>query len=985
MQSSHNVAFPSFELTAEKKLDSLNLNVQEFRHKTTGAQHIHLECDSEENVFLVALRTVPEDSTGVAHILEHTALCGSEKYPVRDPFFMMTRRSLNTFMNAFTSSDWTAYPLASLNKKDFNNLLDVYLDAVFFSRLDPLDFAQEGHRLEFQEAGDPNSPLEYKGVVFNEMKGAMSSVTSQLWQTMSKYLFPTSTYHHNSGGEPEAIPDLSYEQLQTFYQSHYHPSNAIFMTFGDIPAAEHQEKFEKQALHAFEKLDEQIEVTDEKRYYAPVKVQESYANDDDDLENKTHVVLAWLLGKSANLEDTLRAQLVSSVLLDHSASPLMQALETSDLGSAPSPLCGLDDSQKELSFMCGLSGTANDSSDEVEALLLNTLKTVAEQGVPISELEAALHQLELQQREVGGDSYPYGLQLILKALTGANHRADPAALLDLDTALLTLRKDIQDPNFVPNMIKEWLLDNPHQVRLTLVPDADISARKQRAERNKLDHIQSTLTESEKAFIVEQAAALKQRQDAEDDPSILPQVTLVDVPEKERSVSGKQLNSDSTPVHLYGAGTNGLVYQQVIYQLPQLDPLERDHLSLYGQSLSELGCGDTSYLDMQKRQNAVSGGISAFSTVRGDVRDINDCSGYYVYSGKALNANHPALSDLQHDIISSARFDEHSRMQEIVSQLRVGMEQSVTGSGHALAMTAASAGCSLMSQLNQYYSGLDAIKRIKTLDSQVNGANDVEAFANSLASIHTKITQQARQILVVGETHEIEHSAKHIAPLLSRTRLSHTRSNGDAFIGNSSADHGVFAPRQIKQAWVCNSQVNFCAKAYATVPLAHKDSAALVVLGHYLRNNYLHKTIREQGGAYGGGASQDNNGAAFRFYSYRDPRMAETLNDFDSAIQWMLSTSHKNDKLEEAILGTIGSLDRSESPAGQAKRCFHSELHGRTLDIRESFRAGVLKTSVDDLIRVTETYLQPDKASTAIVTGKDKIKDAEALGLEIIEL
>lgn len=218
----------------------------------TGATHYHLSADNNENVFLVALRTIPTDSTGVAHMLEHTALCGSERFPVRDPFFMMIRRSLNTFMNAFTSSDWTAYPFASQNRKDFDNLMDVYLDAVFFSRLHELDFAQEGHRFEFDTPDDANSDLVYKGVVFNEMKGAMSSPVSTLWQTVTEHLFPTTTYHYNSGGEPENIPDLSYQQLKDFYKIHYHPSNAVFMTFGDIPAYEHHEVFENKVLNRFE-------------------------------------------------------------------------------------------------------------------------------------------------------------------------------------------------------------------------------------------------------------------------------------------------------------------------------------------------------------------------------------------------------------------------------------------------------------------------------------------------------------------------------------------------------------------------------------------------------------------------------------------------------------------------------------------------------------------------------------------------------------
>ncbi len=289
-------AHPAFTWIRSERIESLNVTIEEYRHVKTGALHYHIDADNNENVFLVAFRTVPMDSTGVAHILEHTALCGSKKYPVRDPFFMMIRRSLNTFMNAFTSSDWTAYPFASQNRKDFDNLLDVYLDAAFFSRLDELDFLQEGHRVEFKQANDPQSELEFKGVVFNEMKGAMSSPVSVLWQTLSERLYPTTTYHYNSGGEPANIPDLSYQQLRDFYQTHYHPSNAVFMTFGDIPAYDHQKQFEVKALCHFEQLDVDIRVDDEVRFDQPIAVEDVYAFDAPDgvsRDQKTHHVKGW--------------------------------------------------------------------------------------------------------------------------------------------------------------------------------------------------------------------------------------------------------------------------------------------------------------------------------------------------------------------------------------------------------------------------------------------------------------------------------------------------------------------------------------------------------------------------------------------------------------------------------------------------------------------------------------------------------------------
>ena len=299
----------AFDLVRDETIPEIASDVRLYRHKKTGAEVLSFINDDENKVFGVVFKTPPEDSTGVAHILEHSVLCGSRKYPVKKPFVELIKSSMNTFLNAMTFPDKTAYPVASPNLHDFYNLVDVYLDAVFFPLISEDTFRQEGWHYE---ADGTQMPLSFKGVVFNEMKGAMSSVPSTLWHTLCKYLFPTTTYHYNSGGDPESIPDLSYAELEHFYRHHYHPSNAIFMTFGDIPAHEHQARFEELALKRFDKLDIHIAVPDEKRYHAPVRVQESYAfTEDGDLAGNTHIVVGWLLGKSANLEDLLKAQLLS--------------------------------------------------------------------------------------------------------------------------------------------------------------------------------------------------------------------------------------------------------------------------------------------------------------------------------------------------------------------------------------------------------------------------------------------------------------------------------------------------------------------------------------------------------------------------------------------------------------------------------------------------------------------------------------------------
>ena len=972
---------PAFEWLSSERIDSLNLTLQAFRHIKTGALHYHMEAENTENVFLVGFRTVPMDSTGVAHILEHTALCGSKKYPVRDPFFMMIRRSLNTFMNAFTSSDWTAYPFASQNKKDFNNLLDVYLDAVFFTRLDELDFLQEGHRIEFKEASNADSDLEYKGVVFNEMKGAMSSPVSVLWQEVSKYLYPTSTYHYNSGGEPQDIPDLTYQQLKEFHKTHYHPSNAVFMTFGDIPVFEHQQKFEEQALAHFEKLDEIISVKPEKRYLAPLVVEEAYAYDvvgEESTEEKTHHVMSWLLGPCISLDDMMKANLLSQVLLDNSSSPLRQALEKTELGAAPSPLCGLEDSNFEMCFLCGLEGSKVENAQAFEKLVLDVLNDVAANGIPHEKLEAVLHQLELSQREVGGDSYPFGLQLILNGLTAAIHRSDPASLLNLDPVIESLREDIKDPEFIKNLVSDLLIKNQHRVRLTLRPDEDLSQRKEQAEKAQLAAIKSALSEEDQQAIIERAQALADRQTQEDDPEMLPKVGLDDVPAEIKIPEVTKRNIAGADSSIYQQGTNGLVYHEVVCELPELSEKELAVLPYYSSCLTELGCGDKDYLQMQEWQTSVSGGIHASHSIRAYTDDEQKIRAYFVFSGKALNRNNKKLAELMLETLNNVRFDEEDRIVELITQMRTRRERSVTGSGHTLAMTAAASGLSPIALLTHQFAGLAGIKSLKALDdSHIDGSDNNKAIKQTVqlfSSIHEKIKASAKSYMLTLEAEKVDECVAEFENSWQQT---------DASSCNSFTLPEI--KQQSKQMWIANTQVNFCARAYPTVTMEHADAAALSVLGGFMRNGYLHTAIREQGGAYGGGATQDTNIAAFKFYSYRDPRLSETLDDFDNAIDWVLENKHEDRQLEEAILGVIGSMDKPGSPAGEAKSAFHNELHGRSREKLQQFRQRVLKVSLDDLKSVTETYLKNGEASVAVITSAASHEEVGDLGLDVINL
>ena len=956
MQAEH--CHSAFRFISSKLIEALNIEVAEYEHKVTGARHYHIASDHDENVFLVAFRTVPEDSRGVAHILEHTALCGSERFPVRDPFFMMTRRSLNTFMNAFTSSDWTAYPFASQNRKDYFNLLDVYLDATFFSRLDPLDFAQEGHRVEFATQDDAASDLVYKGVVYNEMKGAMSSPVSTLWQTLTKYLFPTTTYHHNSGGDPECIPDLSYDDLLEFYRSHYHPSNAVFMTFGDLPVSELQQRFEDNALSRFERRDEQIAVADEKRYFAPVRIEEAYALTQDDLSSSTHHVMGWLLPRSIDLDDLMQAHLLSRVLLDNSSSPLRAALESTELGSAPSPLCGLEDSNREMSFLCGLEGSEPEHAAAFEQLVLDTLEQVVRDGVPMDMVEAQLHQLELTQREITGDGYPFGLQLILASMPAAIHRGNPIGVLDIDPALETLRAQIKDPDFIPGLIRRWLLDNPHRVRLTLRPDAELADRREAAEAAQLQQIKQGMSEAEKQAVIEQAVALEARQQQVDDDSILPCVTLEDVPAELKLPTAAELAGGALDTTWFNAGTNGLVYQQVIVDLPALSDAEQSLMPLYTYCLTELGCGERDYRANQAYQSQVTGGLHAYTSLRGSIDSEQEVSGYLVMSGKALSVNSDKLNTLMAETLEHARFDETARIREIVAQQRARREQSITGSGHSFAMMAACATLSPVARYSHKTRGLEGVQQVKALDKRLQDEAALQTLAADLASLHERIRQAPRRFLLVAEE-------EHQQAMLNQLAQHWTQPAGAGF-----APLALPSTRQaVKQLWLTNTQVNFCACAFPTVTTSHPDAAALTVLGDFLRNGYLHRAVREQGGAYGAGAGQDNGDAVFRFFSYRDPRVEGTLDDFSKAVEWLADRDDEQQRLQEAILGVVSSMDKPGSPAGEAKSVYHSTLFGRTPEVRQQFREQILAVTLADLKRVAQTYLKPELASVAVVTSQ----------------
>ena len=944
------------------------VSLQEYLHPQTGLRHYHFANDDNENAFLVCFLTPPADSTGVAHILEHLVLCGSKRFPVRDPFFLMLRRSLSTFMNALTAADWTAYPFATCNRRDFQNLLSVYLDATFFPNLDRRDFSQEGWRLDFADASDADAPLIYKGVVYNEMKGEMSSAMRQLWHRLCHHLFPSTTYRHNSGGDPSQIPELTWEFLVDFHRRHYTPANAIVFTYGDMDPVEHQRMLQEQVLSTFDAADangagtvgSEVAITD------PLSVTEKYRADHRAGEPEDHFLMGWLLGDSFDIAQQLRMRFLSHLLLDNSSCPLLHALETTPLAQAPSSIIGLDIDMRQMVFCVGAEDIDPNDADKIERLILDTIEQVARDGVAPALIEATLHQLELSQRDLGSGRFPRGLSLILSSLSGALHGDDIVSLLDIDSHLKQLRKDVTETDIVRDLARE-LLDTPHRVSLTFISDGELiekdAAREKSILADRLQQMDTRAREELVAFNQE----IAERQNQKDDADMLPKVTPADV-----SVDIAEPSATTTTEGYTGfaINANGLVYLRRFASFTVPSPECYRYLSAFADLLTEVGVGGQPYTEMQLRHSRYSGGVAS-SFLYDNVPHRSEPIAYWVMATKGLTDNFDRMRRLLEDTVQSARFDEDERIREQLAQWRLEAEHGVVAQGHRYAMLAASSAVSPLSYWNHRDSGLPEVQKLIQFHEQSDDDAWLGEFKQNMNRLREHLAGASVHWLVLSDAESLDG---HLAQLGSAGGALEER----AFLLDDVPEY----QSPMKQAWLANATVNFCAAAYHTVNRWHVDAAALTVLAHVLRNGYLHTAIREQGGAYGSGVHYDLSTSAFCFFSYRDPNITETLAHFRQSIEWVVDSLDDAAYLDEAILNTISAIDKPSLPSTQAHNIFVNQLLGRGIDWRRDFRMRVLDVTIEDLRKAARNYLLPEEPDCAVVASPDREELLRDLGYDI---
>lgn len=959
-----------YKINRIKKLEEISAWFYELDHIKTGAKHIHISNDDKENTFGVAFKTVPSDSTGVAHILEHTALCGSEKYNVRDPFFSMIKRSLNTFMNAFTASDWTMYPFSTQNKKDYYNLMGVYLDAAFFPNLDELSFKQEGHRLELEKKdGQDDEKLVHKGVVYNEMKGAMSSPNQVMVRSLMNALYPHTTYSNNSGGDPAVIPNLTHDELIAFHKRHYHPSNSFFYTYGNLSLEEHLSFIDENVLDKFDKIFPNTEVPLENRWDEPKIVAYKYPlGEHENPEKKCQACVAWLTADIKDSFETLSLIILEHILLGNSASPLRKALIDSGLGSSLSDGTGYDPDNRGTMFACGLKNVTKDAGPKIEKIIFDVLESLVKNGIDRDLIDSAIHQIEFHRKEITNSPYPYGIKLLLSISGSWFHGGDPVNNLQMDSLFSKLEEELNKGPFFESQIKKYFLDNPHRVQMSLLPDKDVEEIENRRVREKLDKIQKGLAPADIEKIIKDTSALKALQENEEDLSCLPTIELEEIPSEIVTVEASKAFS-KLPITCYPQPTSGIFYYSSVIKVEAIPDKLIQFIPFFCSAFNRMGTSKNDYIKLAQLIDAYTGGIGLSSHARTKFNNERECLPFISFSGKCLNRNIDNMYGIIEELLTAYRFEDLERMKNLLKEYQAGMESSIVSNGHRLAISLSTRNLGPASYLSEVWHGINQLKFIKDLNKDAGEERFTEISSNLTDIANILLNSDGYEIAVVGEEKEIlNHSDKAVA---LKNGLAKSRSNGNGGVPVRGDNIPVF------EGWYTQSSVSFVAKSLQVPKMGHKDAPALSLISKIMRSLYLHREIREKGGAYGGFALYNSEDGLFSFASYRDPHIINTLSAFEGAEDFIRSGNYKDEDVKEAILQVCSDIDKPEPPGFLARKAFYRKLVGLSDEVRREYKSRLLGLKKKDIVEAAEKYFNKEtmSASIAVISGKEKLEDA----------
>jgi Zn-dependent M16 (insulinase) family peptidase len=844
--------------------------------------------------------------------------------------------------------------------------LEVYLDAVFNPILNELSFMQEGIRLEFAVPWDPSTNLEFKGVVYNEMKGVLSAPFSRLNEEINKLLFPDITYGYNSGGDPKVIPQLTYDELLDFHKKYYHPSRCLFFFYGNMPLENHLDFIANATLKHAQKVPELPTFPLQPRFTQPKCEQTSYPiAQDEDEKDKTLIGFGWLTCHILNQEEVLALNVLELILLDTDASPLKMALLKS--GWCTQVISYMETDVNEIPWIIVLRGTNSDKADLLEELLRNTLKTIVEDGIPMQLIENAMHQLEIHRSEIGGNHSPFGLSLFMRSGLLKQHGGRPEDGLVIHSLFDQLHKMIQEnPRFFSELIQRYLLDNPHFVRVVMVPDKNLSEEEREFEKKTLEKMRENSTELQIQEIVHKASELTsfQKKQEEESTDILPKVTLADVPLATRNFLIKQESVGNLEVFSHECFTNEIVYADLIYDLPELSEEDLPYVRLFSVILPQIGCGGRDYKANLEYIQGNTGGVGVNFSLNLQVSDYQKLYPSLHLQGKALYRKAEKLFHLFNEIETSANFDDEERIKEILLKHYTALHSSLTQSSLKYAMNLSSSSLNIACKLANDWYGLPYYWKIREI---------IEHLDSNPAKVIVKMKQLQERLLALRNPHLV----------ITCDQVMYDEMKSKGFYGLQDIPMKVSIPwkgvypltQVIPQGRVIASPVACVAKVFKTIHYSHPNSPALYIAAFLFDNLTLHRRIREQGGAYGGGSASNTMAGNFYFYSYRDPNISSTLLAFQEAVNNVMEGNFDTSDLEEAKLEMIQVLDNPIAPGSRGLLAYTYLREGKTLEVRQTFRNKILSLTKEDVIAAVqqEIYPQLNTGSTVVFSGRDLLE------------
>lgn len=956
-----------FELRREETIAELQTVARLYHHVQTGAELLSMTNEDENKVFGIAFRTPPTDSTGIAHIMEHAVLGGSQKYPLKEPFVQLLKGSLKTFLNAMTYPDKTVYPVASTNLKDFYNLVDVYLDAVFHPLITPNHLAQEGWHYELESL---DAPLTYKGVVFNEMKGAYSSPDNLLYRQASRSLFPDNAYGFDSGGDPVEIPNLTYEQFKNFHATYYHPSNARIFFYGNDDVTERLRLLDER-LRVFQPIQVNGAVTLQPPFAAPKRFVYPYGVAAETVNKpKSMVQLNWLLPESADPDLLMDLSILSYALLGMAAAPLRKKLMDSGLGEDVTG-GGLSTARRQMTFAVGLKGVDPATVAEVEPLILNALTELAQNGIDPEMIEAALNTIEFSLRENNTGSYPRGLSLFFRTLTTWLYERDPLMMLAYEAPLAALRTRMAaDSGYWQKLIQHYLLDNSHRTTVTLEPDAEYNQRLEAAEKERLAQVRATMAEADLQQVQATAQTLKEFQERQDPPEALAALPMLTLNDLEKSVK-------TIPIEVSGLGTggadngqllyhdlftNGILYLNLGFDLHSLPQELLPYVHLFGRALTEMGTAQEDFVKLQQRIGRKTGGIW-HSALLGESKQQSTTNAWFLISGKATVGQTGDLLAILRDILLTVKLDDRERFRQIALKAKARNESGLIPSGHSVVSGRLRAAFTESDWLDEEMGGLNSLFFLRQLVTQIE--EDWPAVLAKLEETRSALINRTGMICNVtldsDNWLQVQPQLQEFLGALPATTIPHP---GWRPVFDRS-NEGLVAP----------AQVNYVGKGANLYELGYRYHGSISVITNFIRTSWLWDKIRMQGGAYGAYCNFGRQSGLLTFLSYRDPNLLNTLAVYDQTAQVLRNADLSPQELTRNIIGAISAMDAYQLPDAKGYTSMVRHLLGESDAERQQIRNEVLGATVADFHTFADVLDEVKTHGTVVVMGPQKTLEA----------